>query len=165
MLRLIYNPDLKSAIHCVNNLDTAKVKFLGVLIDPNLNFHFHIKAISAKLSSALFHLRAVKSMLSQKALTALYYSLFHSHLKYVVWVWSSTAPSIIKELVKKQKQAIRIIQNAAYNAHNESLFNPNPFTPTRRKTVTHFRRFFTLLEYSPIGVKFPPITAHAPCTL
>jgi hypothetical protein len=35
----------------------------------------------------------------------------------------------------------------------------NPFAPTRRKTVTHFRRFFTVLEYSPIGVKFPPITA------
>jgi hypothetical protein len=27
----------------------------------------------------------------------------------------------------------------------------------RRKTVTHFRRFFTVLKYSPIGVKFPPI--------
>ncbi len=98
-----YNPDLKSAIRCVNNLDAAKVKFLGVLIDPNLNFCFHIKAISAKLSSALFHLRAVKSMLLQKALTALYYSLYHSHLIYAVRIWSSTAPSIIKELVKKAK--------------------------------------------------------------
>jgi hypothetical protein len=124
-----YNPNLKSAIHCVNNLDAAKVKFLGVLIDPNLNFRFHIKAISAKLSSALFHLRAVKNMLSQKALTALYYSLFHSHLIYAVQVWSSTAPSIIKELVKKQKQAIRIIHNAAYNAHTESLFKKSSILP------------------------------------
>jgi hypothetical protein len=37
--------------------------------------------------------------------------------------------------------------------------DPNPFAPTRRKTVTHIRWFFTVLEYSPIGVKFPPITA------
>ncbi len=29
----------------------------------------------------------------------------------------------------------------------------------RRKTVTHFRRFLTVLEYSRIAVKFPPITA------
>jgi hypothetical protein len=36
---------------------------------------------------------------------------------------------------------------------------PNLFAPTRRKTVTHFRRFYTVLEYSPFGVKFPPITA------
>jgi hypothetical protein len=44
-----YNPDIKSAIHCVNNLDASKVKFLGVLIDPNLNFCFHIKAIFSQL--------------------------------------------------------------------------------------------------------------------
>ncbi len=35
----------------------------------------------------------------------------------------------------------------------------NPFAPTRRKTVTHFRRLFTVFECSPIGMKFPPITA------
>jgi hypothetical protein len=34
-----------------------------------------------------------------------------------------------------------------------------PFAPTRRKTVTHFRRFLKVLVYSLIGVKFPPITA------
>ncbi len=35
----------------------------------------------------------------------------------------------------------------------------NPLTTTRRYTVAHFRRFFTVLEYSPIGVKFSPTTA------
>ncbi len=35
----------------------------------------------------------------------------------------------------------------------------NPFASTRRKTVTHFCRFLTVLEYYPIGVKFPLITA------
>jgi hypothetical protein len=32
-------------------------------------------------------------------------------------------------------------------------------TTTRRHTVAHFRRFLTVLEYSPIGVKFAPTTA------
>ncbi len=34
-----------------------------------------------------------------------------------------------------------------------------PLTTTRRYTVAHFRRFFTVLEYSPIGIKFSPTTA------
>jgi hypothetical protein len=38
-------------------------------------------------------------------------------------------------------------------------FDINPFALTHRKTVTDFRQFFTVFEYSPIGVKFPPITA------
>jgi hypothetical protein len=36
--------------------------------------------------------------------------------------------------------------------------NINPLTTTRRYTVAHFRRFFTVLVYSPIGVKFSPTT-------
>ncbi len=43
-----------------------------------------------------------------------------------------------------------------YSSYNLSL---NPLTTTRRYTVTHFCRFFTVLEYSPIGVKFSPTTA------
>ncbi len=33
----------------------------------------------------------------------------------------------------------------------------------RWKTVSHFHRFLTVHQYSPIGMKFPPITA--PSTL
>ena len=34
--------------------DTPAVRFLGVYFDPNLNFHYHIKTISSKLSKALY---------------------------------------------------------------------------------------------------------------
>jgi hypothetical protein len=40
--------------------------------------------------------------------------------------------------------------------HNSLL---NPLTPTRRWTDAHFRRFLTVLEYSPIGEKFSPTIA------
>jgi hypothetical protein len=39
------------------------------------------------------------------------------------------------------------------------VYQAKPSTTTRRYTVAHFRRFFTVLEYSPIGVKFSPTTA------
>jgi hypothetical protein len=35
----------------------------------------------------------------------------------------------------------------------------NPLRPTRRWTDDHFCRFLTVLEYSPIGEKFPPTIA------
>ncbi len=40
---------------------------------------------------------------------------------------------------------------------NENSINPS--RPTRRWTDAHFCRFLTLLEYSPIGEKFPPTIA------
>jgi hypothetical protein len=125
----VYDANLKAPINCTNNLPSPKVKFLGVLIDPNLNFRTHIKSISAKIASSLFHLRAAKNVLSSKALTTLYYSLIHSHLIYAIQIWSCTSPSIVNELVVKQKMAIRIIHSVAYNAHTESLFKSSSILP------------------------------------
>jgi hypothetical protein len=61
-------------------------------------------------------------MLTDKALKALYYSLIHSHLLYCIQIWSSASPSTYSDLVKKQKYAICLIHNAAYNSHTENLF-------------------------------------------
>jgi hypothetical protein len=124
-----YNLALKSPILCVNTLPSPKVKFLGVLLDPNLNFKSHIKSVSAKISNSLYHLRAAKNILSQKSLTTLYYSLIHSHLIYAIHVWSGTSKSIVNELFTKQKMAIRIIHNSKYNAHTESLFKASSILP------------------------------------
>jgi hypothetical protein len=51
----MYTANLKDPLQCTNNSSFAKFKFLSVLFDPNRNFHFHIKYISAKLSNGLFH--------------------------------------------------------------------------------------------------------------
>ena len=45
--------------------DVPAVRFLGVFFDPNLNFQFHIKTISAKLSKALYILRTAKILLNK----------------------------------------------------------------------------------------------------
>jgi hypothetical protein len=124
-----YIPELKTPILCVNNMQSPKVKFLGVILDPNLNFRPHIKTISAKISNSLYHLRAAKNILSQKALTTLYYSLIHSHLIYAIHIWSCAPNSTLKELITKQKIALRIIHNSSYNAHTESLFKTSAILP------------------------------------
>ncbi len=70
-----------------------------------------------------------KNILSHKALTTLYYSLIHLHLIYAIQVWTCTSNNIIKELVTKQKLALRIIHNSSYNAHMESLFKTSAIFP------------------------------------
>ena len=52
----------------------------------------------------------------------LYYSLVHSHLIYAIQIWSCCSAQLIKLLYLKQKNAIRVINNSAYNAHTENLF-------------------------------------------
>ena len=126
----LYNPSLRSALTTVNNeSNTPAIKFLGVYIDQNLNFKYHIKQISIKISKSMFFIRSAKNFLTPSALKSLYYSLIHCHLLYALPIWSCTAESNIKPLGVLQKKAIRLITNSKYNDHTEPLFKSNNILP------------------------------------
>ena len=119
----VADPSLISPISRVSgDDDNPTVKFLGIYIDPLLTFKHHVQSISKKISSSLYFLRAAKNVLTKKALTTVYYSLIHSHLIYAIQIWSCCTTAHTNLLFRKQKQAIRIINNSLYNAHTESLF-------------------------------------------
>jgi hypothetical protein len=99
-------------------------------------------------------MRAAKNVLSKKALTTLYYSLIHSHLIYAIQIWSCTSPSIVNELVIKQKMAIRIIHNATYNAHTESLFKSSSILPLPLLTDYFKLQFMYLLDFNHLPASF-----------
>ena len=71
-------------IHVLPGDDIPAVRFLGVYFDPNLNFQFHIKTSSSKLSKALYILRSSNKNLMSESLKAIYYSIFHCYLIYCV---------------------------------------------------------------------------------
>ena len=114
------------------------VKFLGILFDPELNFKLHIRSISTKISKALFILRRVKNLLSEKSLKTLYYSLVHCHLIYGIHIWSSVTSSNFKDLVIKQKQAIRTVTNSKYNLHTSPLLKKLEILPLE-SLITYFK--------------------------
>jgi hypothetical protein len=114
---------------CINATDTPYFKFLGVIFDPNLNFKQHISHIITKVSKALYYLRNVKNFLNAKALKHIYYAIFHANIIYAIHVWSSVPVSSLKTLILKQKAAVRIINNARYNAHTEPLFKESRILP------------------------------------
>jgi hypothetical protein len=112
-----------------SNSEIPAMKFLGVFLDPHLNFKYHIKQLSSKLSRALYILRSVKNILSLNALKTIYYSIFHCHLIYSIQIWTCATAGPIKEIFLKQKQAIRIITGSKFNAHTEPLFKSCKILP------------------------------------
>ena len=101
----------------------SEVKFLGVLIDQQLNWSAHCKSIFGKLASSLYLLRKVKNILDINTMKTLYYSFFYSHIQYGILLWgTSTYKSNLDRMVILQKKAVRIIKNANYNEHSAPLF-------------------------------------------
>ncbi len=112
----------------VNSIVPA-IRYLDVYFDPQLNFKYHISTITNKLSKILYFFRQAKHVLTPKAKTSLYYASIHSHLIYGIHIWSCTAESNLKQIILKQKMAIRTLCNSAYNAHTEPLLKKCAILP------------------------------------
>ena len=98
-------------------------KFLGVIVDENLNWKAHIKQCKAKLACSLYALNTAKRLLNQYTRHMLYYSMIYPYLTYGVLLWGSASKTSLKPIETMQKKALRIIANTSWDAHTNILFN------------------------------------------
>jgi hypothetical protein len=64
-----------------------EVKFLGMRITENLNWHAHICSLCHSLSRTFFIIKSVKSTLSSQVLWNIYFAYFHLRLRYGIILW------------------------------------------------------------------------------
>ena len=102
---------------------TRKSKFLGVIIDQNLNFFDHIQYIKGKISRSIGILYKSKSYLKPKTLLTLYYAFTYPYFTYCLTIWGNTFGTYLDPLLKLQKRAIRILCGAQKYARTEPLFS------------------------------------------
>ena len=131
---LIYNsnehgrndPNLIGQISRMSLMNVKKedkyYKLLRVYFDEHQNFNQHIEYTCSKLSKALFFLRRAKNFISAKALTSLYFALFHPHLLYCTNILGCTNLTNLNRITILQKKAIRLVANANFLDHTEPLF-------------------------------------------
>ena len=101
---------------------SGSVKYLGVHVDSNLSWKFHIANVTNKIGQTLGALSKIRSFLKERALKTIYYSLIHSRLVYCLEVWGTATKTNLQPLIVQQKKAIRLITGSSYLAHTEPLF-------------------------------------------
>ena len=97
-------------------------KFLGVLIQENLNWNSHIDYICNKISRTTGILSRLKHYIPKYILRIIYNSLCMSYISYAVTVWGGSSNESLKRLKVLQKKGIRHVCNAKYNSHTDPLF-------------------------------------------
>ena len=109
----------------INNVKIDRVyvtKFLGVMIDHNLNWKEHIDVINSKISKSIAIIYKASKILKTASLYTLYCSLFLPYLNYCAENWGNTYESNFSKLFLKQKRVIRIISKAEFRDHTNPLF-------------------------------------------
>ena len=87
---------------------TESVKYLGVKIDANLSWQYHVNNLSVKMNRANALLFKMRKYVSCKILTSIYFAIFDFYLSYCCLVWAQNC-STIQRIVIFKKMAVRII--------------------------------------------------------
>lgn len=98
-------------------------KFLGIIIDENLNWKNHIQSLCLKLSKICGVMYKIRYNLTVDALKNLYYSLCYPHFIYCLSIWGCTWPSVAKEIIVMQKKILRTITYKGKHDSTQLLFN------------------------------------------
>ena len=105
----------------INIVDSAK--YLGVVIDNELNFKQHIKIMEGKVARSVGILSKLKHFLPQNILLQLYYALVYPFLSYGIIIWGATYPTYIKRLKSLQIRAIRAVARCHYRDEVKLFYN------------------------------------------
>jgi hypothetical protein len=114
-------------------------RFLGFIIDSNLNWKRHVDSLSGRLSSAVFALRKLKPLISSDALKQVYFAHFHSLMSYGSLLWGNSTDA--QRVFILQKRAVRILVGVKNRHSCRELFST-------QRILTHYsQHMFDLLLF------------------
>ena len=110
---------------CINTINVTRVqssKFLGIIIDENLNWKPHIQLVKSKLSKTLSIIYKASKLINYEGMVTLYCSLFLPYLTYCCEIWGNTYATNVNCIYVIQKKVVRIIHHEERLAHTNCLF-------------------------------------------
>ena len=126
-----FEGDLKIKLCGKRLYPTESVKYLGVKMDTNLSWQYHVNDLPIKLNRANALLSKIRKFVGLKILRSIYFAIFNSYLSYCCLVWAQNYSTIQRIIIL---QAIRIINLQPRNFHTSRLFKQNSILKSQNKT-------------------------------
>ena len=97
------------------------IKFLGVVLDENINWNRHIELVENKISKNIDKLYRASVYLDKESLKSIYFAFIHSYISYCNIAWAGTSKTKLNRIFTNQKHAFRIIHNESKYVHSKPL--------------------------------------------
>ena len=118
--RKILEHEIKNKLIRKTLCPIPSVKYPGVKIHENLNWHQYTNDLAAKLHRANVFLFKIRNYVNQKILRSIYFAIFDSHSTMLILYELKILMRFNKFL--SYKKAIRIISFQHQNSHSSSFF-------------------------------------------
>ena len=117
-IRKITDKDIDHLLFFIGNSQVENVdrtKYLGVIIDRNLDWKEHVNNLRTKVSRAIGFLKYSRKFLPQNTLSAMYRGIVEPHFRFCCSVWGCCGVTKLQTLQKLQNRAARIVTKSRFD--------------------------------------------------
>jgi len=102
--------------------ENTSAKFLGIVVDKNLNWSEQTDHVINKLRTGNYLLKQSSQCLNRDCLLKIYNAFIFSHLSYGTFIWGNSSHVKLLKNFSLQKQSIRIILHLKFRESCRGLF-------------------------------------------
>lgn len=135
----------------------SETKFLGVIIDSDLNWKPHQSYLTTKLKCEVGKLCRMRRFIPKELYNDIYHTLFESHLTYGISVWGALSNNRLDQIFKIQKKCVRILFG------DQEAYSSKFKTCVRARPVKHQKlgsEFYAREKSKPLFNKLSILTVH-----
>ena len=128
--KMIANPHI-----IINNKEieqVKKIKYLGLIIDHNLDWKEHINCLNNKISSIISAMFRLRDYVSKRTKMSVYNAFCLSHFRYLIPVWGTCGVTIFNNIQVLQNKILKILFNYNWLTHTDQLYEELGMLDLRR---------------------------------
>ena len=105
---------------------SSQVRYLGVILQDDMQWDAHITNLEKKLSRSIGLLSKIRYYVPMHLLQTIYYSIFNSHLIYACEIWGQNQNSLrFTKVTKLQNKALKVINFQSSDSPTGPLYQRN----------------------------------------
>lgn len=131
---------------CAIVSQTDSIKYLGMILDAELNWKSHINKLKKVINNTLRYFYFLRNICNEDVLKMLYFSLVNSRLEYGIFCWGGTYETNMKPIIIMQKKFIRIIKHKNKTEASFPLFVNLRILPINYMFVFKVLKLFYILS-------------------
>lgn len=119
----------------INNISVEKankIKYLGLVLDDQLNWGAHIDHIKDKIISLIGALYRCRHFLSINAKYKIYNAYFLSIIRYLIPVWGTCNQTNFNKIKILQNKVLKILFNLDYYTHTDTIYQMLKLQPVNQ---------------------------------
>lgn len=101
---------------------TDFIRYLGVILDENLNFESHIEAVSTRARKLMFIMRQIRDVTDEKVKKMVYFALCESVMSYCISTWGGAAKTKILKLERAQRATLKVLHRKPFRYPTDTLY-------------------------------------------